>query len=299
MPKARRKRKHQVEEDLVEGNLEDVPEKPAGENLIDFEKIILASKIIPGGGEGTDSQSQSQGPETTLPISVVRLSDDDLAAHVPQPLREQIQNGSFINLALLLKGSIELQDYASSNILRLNDAGQIESKPRECREKISNIEKWTDAFIIFSGVYLARFPSKANELLHYMFNIRESSKKGGFAWRAYDEQFRLRQAINPSSWAHINTDLWWRCTQNSEPVSHTGQIPSTRKFTCHEYNSGNCRWPNCRFSHTCSSCGGQHPAASCGGGSNQIAVTRSPAANRGRQIVFRGRGRPFFRGARQ
>ncbi|WAR11518.1 hypothetical protein MAR_025698 [Mya arenaria] len=29
MPKARRKRKHQVEEDLVEGNLEDVPEKPA------------------------------------------------------------------------------------------------------------------------------------------------------------------------------------------------------------------------------------------------------------------------------
>ncbi|XP_052791955.1 KRAB-A domain-containing protein 2-like [Mya arenaria] len=55
MPKARRKRKHQVEEDLVEGNLEDVPEKPAGENLIDFEKIILASKIIPRGGEGTDS----------------------------------------------------------------------------------------------------------------------------------------------------------------------------------------------------------------------------------------------------
>lgn len=307
MPKAARKRRHIVEEQPIVDDFADVEERPTG-NTIDFEKIILASNIITGSGEGTSSdvvasQGSSMGPSLptlpNLPASLVRLSDDDLSAHVPQAIREQIQKGGFTNLALLLKGSIELQEFASGSTLRINESGQIEVKPRECKEKIANIEKWTDAFLIFSAIYLTTFPNRTKELLHYMFNIRESARKGGFAWRAYDEQFRLRQAVNPSSWAHINPDLWWRCTLSSEPANQIGPVPPPRKYTCHEFNKGSCRWPSCRFGHTCSACGGQHPAVSCHRESNPLTLSRSPAAYTGRQPNFRGRGRPFYRGARQ
>ena len=61
-----------------------------------------------------------------------------------------------------------------------------------------SIEKWTDAFLIFSSIYLKAHPDKASELLHYAYTIRECAvHKGGTAWRTYDEQVRLRQAQTP------------------------------------------------------------------------------------------------------
>ena len=319
MPKTRSKRKR-AEQPGLDRNLPGTSQDDAGINVIDFDTIMQAARILPSGGKEAnvvDAQANNVLPAALLPTSdigqagpytdynagnSIRLSDDELSAHVPHSFRDQIQTGRYINLACLLKGSSELSELASGSILKLTADGQIESRPKQCTDKIANIERWTDAFIIFASIYLAKFPTKTGELLQYMFNIRESAvNKGGFAWRNYDEQFRLRQALNPSSWAHINSDLWWRCTLTKETSDVPSHTITGNKFTCNDFNNGQCRWPNCRFNHICSGCGGNHAEISCHStrqGARQP-FPRFPPRGRSFSNSFRSRGRPSQRGARQ
>lgn len=193
----------------------------------------------------------------------MHLASDDLAAHVPQSLRQQIGQEEYVNLALLLKGSVELADFCSGTLLRLSADGHIESRPKECKDKIKSIDNWTDAFLIFASIYLRTYPNKCQELLHYMWTVREcASRQGGLAWRTYDEQFRLRQAITPASWAHINNDLWWRCLLVKDAAGSTNRS-SRIGNTCVFFSKSKCFWHNCKFQHACSNCGLPHPAFKC------------------------------------
>jgi hypothetical protein len=195
---------------------------------------------------------------------LTRLAHDDIAAHVPTTLKQQIARGGYVQIALLLKGAVDLADYGNGSELRLSNNGVIEARPRECKDKVNHIERWTDAFLIFASVYLASHPGKTYELLHYMWTIREcAARQGGFAWREYDEQFRLRQAISPSSWAYINNDLWWRCVQVRGVGPSTDMLNKTTIRSCNAFNEGRCMWLNCKFSHVCSECGQQHAAINC------------------------------------
>lgn len=105
-------------------------------------------------------------------------------------------------------------------------------------------------------------------MIKYMCNIREAAhRQRGFAWRAYDEQFRLRQEVCKSSWAVINTDLWWRCTLSEGSTGNTvpvvGQRAGVRQTPCLDFNKGQCNWANCRFAHVCSHCGSPHAFTNC------------------------------------
>ncbi|KAJ8320014.1 hypothetical protein KUTeg_001601 [Tegillarca granosa] len=142
---------------------------------------------------------------------MIPCAGDDIASHVPMQLRQKIWEHQYINLNLLLKGSAELREFYTTSNLVINDSGLIESRPKVMKEKISNIDKWTDAFILFMHVYLQRYPNRALELTQYIAIIRDAAKRtGGLGWRDYDEQFRLRQAINYRPWSQLNSDLWLR-----------------------------------------------------------------------------------------
>jgi len=133
---------------------------------------------------------------------------DDIFIHVPIAIRRQIWSGSYINMALLLKGAMELNDICSGSIFQITANGTIEAKAKECKEKVQSIAKWTDAFMIFMAVYLKQHAAKAGEMLQYMALIREAAvRHGDYHWRTYDEQFRIRQATSPMSWAKLNQDL--------------------------------------------------------------------------------------------
>ena len=82
-----------------------------------------------------------------------------------------------MNLALLLKGGMELEDFCNGGALQLNSEGGIEMKTKICKEKIQSVEKWTDAFLIYTAVFLTVHQDKAIELMHYMFLIREAASK--------------------------------------------------------------------------------------------------------------------------
>jgi hypothetical protein len=309
-----------------------------GNRIIDFEEILRVSNLLPNalegcGGSSLNSMStmapakipertpagppcagNSHFPTNTFgtisgqgnissfspsPLDIQRLSHDDLAAHVPVAIKQQIGRGEYTNLALLLKGSVELSDFCSGSILKISADGVIETRPKECKDRVQSIEKWTDAFLIFACIYLSTHPDKVYELLHYMWTIREcAARQGGMAWREYDEQFRLRQVLQPSSWASINNDLWWRCVQ-ARPLEKT---PAQKvRYTCNQYNEGNCSWYNCRFAHACSECGLRHPVVDCPSKSGQDRPSKEGNNNfqRGRGSFrgsMRGRGRGSARG---
>ena len=52
-------------------------------------------------------------------IQPLRCCDEGLAVHLPQPIQEKILNHQYINLALLLKGSLELSEICSGSTLHI------------------------------------------------------------------------------------------------------------------------------------------------------------------------------------
>lgn len=281
----------------------DHPGKNSG--VVDFEQILRASEQVamPASSNTNNEfvldQIASQNPSVhcveSAPgqnVESLRCSSDEIFVHVPRSLRQQICKGEYINLALLLKGGMELSEFCSGGTLKLNTEGGIEMKTKVCKEKISSIDKWTDAFIIYSSIYISTHADQATQLLHYMYIIREAaSRQKGFAWRSYDEQFRLRQANFPSSWSTINNDLWWRCMQIQDTVDPVGVgAVQTKSYTCNDFNRGFCRWPVCRFPHVCSGCGAsQHGAWSCPNKPSSSVPQPSSGSFRGHL------SRPFFR----
>ena len=57
--------------------------------------------------------------------------------------------------------------------------GMLENRPRECKDDIGSIERWSDAFIICMDVYLSAHPHKLHELLHYFYTIQECAANHG------------------------------------------------------------------------------------------------------------------------
>ena len=253
-------------------------------NTIDFEKILRISQILPTDAVGDSVSSEPVSIDTShdvvavppgcggdnysLPaLNMTRCASDEVFGHVPMQLREKVWRGEFVHLSLLLKGSFELTEYCSGGALVLGPGGTLETKQRDCPSKILSIDAWTDAFIIFTAIMIVKHKDQAPDLLKYMFTIREAAaRQGGFAWRAYDEQFRLRQASGFSSWAVINNDLWWRCMiVGSNVPTKVATVPahSPRPHPCMDFNKGLCSWPNCRFAHVCMGCGGAHAVSIC------------------------------------
>ena len=179
----------------------------------------------------------------TFSVNMVRCADDELAVHVPSQLKQKIWEHKYINIALLLKGNAELAEIFSGGVLHVSD-GKVEARPKQTKEKVNSIEQWTEAFLIFMSIYLSRYPGKTQELLKYISVIRDAAVKfPNYAWRHYDEQFRVRQAEKVANWGKINSDLWLR----TMPVSSTtfSFQPNVSQFgSCRDFNNkGFCNGP--------------------------------------------------------
>ena len=249
-------------------------------------------------------------------IEPLRCGDDSLAFHLPKQIQDKITSHQYINLALLLKGNIELEELCSGGTLHLNEKGGLETRPKSSKNTIRNIDEWTDAFTIFASVYLSKFPAKNLEILKYMSIIREAATRYPVsAWCSYDQQFRLRQANEKTRqpWSSLNGELWLRLMSNPSQNNAgfntakrpTGESPGQLNSNpCFAFNEGNCSWKgSCKYKHVCSACNSSlHGQANCphtwqrpADGPHQ---SYAPPPN----PIFRGRGhtrgRNFFRGSR-
>jgi len=177
---------------------------------------------------------------------------------VSQAIRERIVSGGYVDFASLLGTN---SPECSEMVLILGPRGELALRPKFPKNKITSIYQWTDAFLIYSSVFLSAHPHRTQELLKYAKDIRLGAKKyDGAGWIEYDQQFRLRLARDPSniSFANIDCELWILCM--SSPVQSIPVLQSK----CLNYNNGlQCTRIPCVYLHKCLNCNLDHPSRSC------------------------------------
>lgn len=197
---------------------------------------------------------------------------NDLGANILLSTKEKIWSNDYIDLAKLLHTdpSVEKQHQL------VFEDGQIKVKPNSKEKKITNISEWTDAFLIFSAVYLKKFPEQTQAMLKFLSSIRlGASRIQHMGWKDYDIQFRLRRATNPLlGWSSIDAELWLVYVSSSpvHPPTSSTDLKKTWPITtkpgpyakCYDFNlKASCTRKNCHYLHLCLKCGQGHPSVNC------------------------------------
>ena len=135
-----------------------------------------------------------------------------VASHLSNSQIATITNGEYVDLASLLPFSSLLRDRVNSSLkLQVGNEGLTIPLPSPAqRPKITSIDRWLDAFAIYSSVILYSYPSRGVDLISYQQLIRESARKfPGMAWYAYDVEFRRRASHNLSKkWGERDVQLY-------------------------------------------------------------------------------------------
>lgn len=96
--------------------------------------------------------------------------------HVPESIEKKNQLYKFVNFTVLLKDRVELAELFGSNLLSINEKGQLEARLKNVSDKIVSVEKWTDAFCIFFEYLLARITTKNARNLKVYFHHQRGGK---------------------------------------------------------------------------------------------------------------------------
>ncbi|ESO92305.1 hypothetical protein LOTGIDRAFT_162608 [Lottia gigantea] len=150
-----------------------------------------------------DDSQQNSGTVISTVINTpdpVESTHSILGCNVPLSTRQKICQGEYVDLALMLRTTTKEPERP----LSISHTGELISKEK-ISSKILDIEKWTNAFIIFMSIYISAHPCKSQDLLKYMRSVRlGASRSRGMGWK-----FRLRKAADPtSSWGNVDYELW-------------------------------------------------------------------------------------------
>jgi len=238
------------------------PQTGITSNVLTPCSLVSATNITPSNATIITSSS-SINITPSISMNCVSAADN-LGMHVSQTNKEKIVMGQYIDLASLLQNANVVEASMPQKITMIN--GELVVQQQKQYQKITSIEKWTDAFIVYMSIYCGAHPDKYQNILKYMNTIRLGAKRCGntnFGWKQYDEQFRLKIAQNPTNnWAEIDLELWLLYINSSNVYN---QNVSTRQaYKCYAYNyNGYCDRNNCTYSHCCMNCFGGHPLLSC------------------------------------
>ena len=140
------------------------------------------------GGSRANLVPNPQNPGTVqwpiLPhASPIQGAASELGLEVQQSTKDKIAQGQYVDMSLLLPGKI---DPPRGHKLGLSADGQFMITPAAGR-KITTIEEWSDAFLVYSSLYLATHPSETQAVLKYFSTIRLAAKRHlGLGWQGYD-----------------------------------------------------------------------------------------------------------------
>jgi len=249
----------------VTSQTQPIPVLSAGGSPTRVAPVSLCSSSV---NEGTVN-SMSNSNISFTPILSIR---SQISSHVSVANINKITNGEYVELGQLLQNpNTEKQEKQ----LILID-GMLQTKER-AKQSITSIEKWTDAFLIFSSIYLGVHSEKYQDILKYMHVVRLcASRVQGMGWKSYDEQFRYRMSLDPTnSWENIDNQLWLLYMSDYQAVQQgKGFTPQFRQFKvagshqafniCYAFNyKGHCDRMQCYYEHVCTQCSAAHPVISC------------------------------------
>lgn len=205
-----------------------------------------------------------------VPTDMASFASVPLGSLVDSTLKSKIWAKQFIDLALLLgdptsQTTVFLDVDSSSTVVKVKDHNA---------KKISTVEQWSDAFLVYTAIYTQRHPAEIQDILKYIQIIRNmasASRPGVFL--AYDRDFRKLRAHNSMPWSHLHQELHFTVTRHAStlPTASTplgrSQLPKKQSFPsgyCFVFCTyGTCKNPNCRYQHLCPICRGHHAQSKC------------------------------------
>lgn len=187
--------------------------------------------------------------------------ESDLGHVVPNRLKIKIANGEYVNLGLLI-ANLDGGDPNDDIKLFSMKEGNLTLAPKSKAKTITDIQVWTDAFLIFASIYTSAHPEAAVQLFKYMHTIRlGASRVKTLGWRDYDIQFRLKKEANPSlSFAIVDQELWLLYMYSTHITGTQIQSQQTPLLKCYDFNyKGQCSKYQCQYKHECILCSLNHP----------------------------------------
>ena len=145
-----------------------------------------ASNTLPAGSTTAPIASTSITPAAQQDKPGAATTDKDLfifspnTPPIPAKLAERIWKGEYINMAMLLPESL-------SAALAADDQANTEKKKKGKNRKIKSILAWTECFLTYMGVVLAKQPERLLDLLGYANLIVHAARQfEGTQWQVYD-----------------------------------------------------------------------------------------------------------------
>ena len=185
---------------------------------------------------------------------------NELDIFVSQNIKEKIWNLEYVDLSTLLKNNFTVPN-ETQNCISIDNGRLIVSQMNKVlkTKSIDNIDNWTDAFLNYSRILLEKHNCMAHDLLSYMSIIRGALSDSSFdRLYLYDQQFRLRKALNPSRpWSQIDGNLWLRFVAKAPTQNVT---TNNQHGKCYDFNFRRvCFRLNCYYLHS----NGMHAAMFC------------------------------------
>ena len=197
------------------------------------------------------------------------LIDEDfelIESQVSEKMIEKIVNNEYVNFAKLLpKDKLVIEEEDRYQMFCNKKGETFWAPPEKSSGSINSIEKWDEAFRVFSKIYSKFKPERACELVEYSQLIHTAAST--FVWANvynYDRHFRLFLSKHSErKWGIILQQAWmiYLC----EKIPHSNQNPTNRPSSsdgsrrtgkiCYKFNKGRCNFGyNCKFDHRCGIC---------------------------------------------
>ncbi len=264
----------------------------------------VSSNVVAGGantiGMGNSVPMSDEVVQHQIGFNPLMSVCAPIGTSVPKNLRQKIVNGEYVDFATLLEKSDpskQQEEKEHGMALSVSQGGKLVWKSNKPKGRITSINTWTSAFLIFSSIYLEVHPLRAQQLITYAHLIRTiAARFPGYGWRSYDQQWRMRQQSQPQrSWSLIDGELWsvyvtssnvgpfntWgsgfrqqyvtRGSKNTNTAASSGGSGSRAAGSgkvCFSFNrQQSCSRKNCMYIHKCSKCNAVgHGAAKCNKG---------------------------------
>ncbi|XP_056010375.1 uncharacterized protein LOC125679942 isoform X2 [Ostrea edulis] len=155
--------------------IQDLQANPSGEFDVNHQCLIPPIDIFPPAVDFA-------GPNfsvTEYQPSVINSYFDPVSFHVPEKLKNQIWEGKFIDISLLLRSARELDGHLETQgQIEIRNGAMCLVKPKH--NSFLSIEKWSSAFIIFTSIMLET---------HHKIRINSSIKEDLRVWEQFLANF--------------------------------------------------------------------------------------------------------------
>ena len=207
------------------------------------------------------------------PQNTISKSPTSLSLGVPPEVKKKIFQNEYVDFGIFLSSKLSQPNEYTIKLSPSNSNAPLTLVPASQPRKISNLDQWIRAFLIFKSVHLERFPEDAIPLTVYEANIRQLAAEGA-NWLYYDEHFRLARQTSCSPWDRFDSELWVRAhtsvvkpnqSFNGRQSYGRSSIPISQlpKGFCFNFLQGRHCDFQCGFKHHCPNCGGKHQLSKC------------------------------------